>query len=80
MGHSLTGKKLFANLACFAVLLTYTLFGGLIFLYFERDHSLAQKQEVLERRHKCIQELLRFGPKSGAFGNNHYELLLLKVI
>ncbi len=52
------GRTLVANLACFAFLIVYTLFGGFVYLYLEHDHFLETKVQRGRERLECIQEML----------------------
>ncbi|CAK5088270.1 unnamed protein product [Meloidogyne enterolobii] len=52
-------KKLLANISCFLLLFLYSLFGGVAFLYFEREKSLEEWDKLIERKFDCIDFILR---------------------
>ena len=55
---SLTRKKLLLNFFCFAILLVYTVLGGLLLLYFEHDEAIAERKSLLELKRLCIRSTL----------------------
>ena len=55
---SLTRKKLLLNFFCFAILLVYTVLGGLLLLYFEHDEAIAERKSLLELKRLCIKSTL----------------------
>nr|CAD2184538.1 unnamed protein product [Meloidogyne enterolobii] len=64
-------KKLLANISCFLLLFLYSLFGGVAFLYFEREKSLEEWDKLIEKKFDCIDFILR---------SNHSKLLKSKKI
>lgn len=58
---SSNSKTLLANFSCFALLLVYTITGGFIFLYFEKDNSVAMRSALVERKYECILGVLNKG-------------------
>uniref|UniRef100_A0A183C7V2 Ion_trans_2 domain-containing protein n=1 Tax=Globodera pallida TaxID=36090 RepID=A0A183C7V2_GLOPA len=59
MATSMFVKRLLANASCFGLLLLYVMLGGLLFLRFEREQSLRERDDLIGRKSECIRHFLR---------------------
>ncbi|KAH7707595.1 TWK-29 protein [Aphelenchoides avenae] len=58
MSFSGAVKSVAANFFCVGLLVVYVVIGGFIFLHFEAGNSAKFRQEIKERRHQCILDIL----------------------
>ncbi|KAF7635517.1 hypothetical protein Mgra_00005059 [Meloidogyne graminicola] len=59
MDNSTIFKKLLANISCFIFLFIYSIFGGVAFLYFEKDKSNEEWDKLIEKKFDCIDLILQ---------------------
>ncbi|KAH7698411.1 Protein TWK-29 b, partial [Aphelenchoides avenae] len=74
MSFSGAVKSVAANFFCVGLLVVYVVIGGFIFLHFEAGNSAKSRQEIKERRHQCILDILASSNDNASEPNISYRI------